>query len=277
MTKKTAKKIKRVSYSFVMADLLHYGHIKILKTARESADYHVCGLISDEACHLWQGINVCNYDERKAVLDSLDCVDEVVKQDTMDPTANLKLLKKRFPEAEIIVVHGDDWKTLPARDYIESIGGRVIQPEYYARLSRSTIINKFKGAGGVGEAAHPLGHEFFTEHFQVGNIRQFTTQAASSMVSTKADTLKNFQFVLTKSSIETIYTCTVGDFARFKKRIVAEVQGEFKGATVIVRSSSAGEDRYTSSNAGGVSERSRRGRLGRGRGTGGDRGRYLIL
>lgn len=246
--RKVAKTVKRVSYSFVMADLLHYGHIKILKTASESADYHVCGLISDEACHLWQGINVCNYDERRAVLDSLDCVDEVLKQDTMDPTANLKLLRKRFPEAEIIVVHGDDWKTLPAREYIESIGGRIIQPEYYAQLSRSTIIEKFKGAD---EVEHPLGHEFFTEHFRVGNIRQFTTQASSSMVSTKADTLKNFQSILTKSSIEAIYTCTVGDFKNYKKRVLGEVLEQFKGKTIIVRSSSAGEDRYTSSNAGG--------------------------
>ena len=82
--------ISRVAYSFVMADLLHYGHLRLLKTAKEQADYHICGLISDEACHIWQGMNISNYDERKGVLESLDCVDEIIKQETMDPTENLK-------------------------------------------------------------------------------------------------------------------------------------------------------------------------------------------
>ena len=135
--------ISRVAYSFVMADLLHYGHLRLLKTAKEQADYHICGLISDEACHIWQGMNISNYDERKGVLESLDCVDEIIKQETMDPTENLKAVHRRFPKATLVLVHGDDWKALPASEYIRQIGGSIIQPEYYSRLSRQNIVKKF--------------------------------------------------------------------------------------------------------------------------------------
>ena len=56
------KKYSTISYSFVIADLFHYGHLRLLKTAKENADYHICGIISDEVCHLWQGMNICNYE-----------------------------------------------------------------------------------------------------------------------------------------------------------------------------------------------------------------------
>ena len=154
--------ISRVAYSFVMADLLHYGHLRLLKTAKEQADYHICGLISDEACHIWQGMNISNYDERKGVLESLDCVDEIIKQETMDPTENLKAVHRRFPKATLVLVHGDDWKALPASEYIRQIGGSIIQPEYYSRLSRQNIVKKFAESW----QHHPLRHEFYTQHFR---------------------------------------------------------------------------------------------------------------
>lgn len=240
------RKAAKIAYSFVMADLLHYGHIRLLKTAKENADYHVCGLISDEACHLWQGINICNFQERKAVLESLDCVDEVMKQDTLDPTDNITAIKKRHPEAEIVIVHGDDWKSLPGIEYLESIGCRIIQPEYYAKLSRETIIRKFKESVPY----HPLIHEYFTGHFRIGNIIQFNPFVANALVSTKANTLRNFQPLLKTCRIEELFVCTVEDFKEHKDEIVKSIQRQFAGGKLIVRSSSVNEDRYNISNAG---------------------------
>ena len=246
MTKEAEQaEYKTIAYTFVMADLLHYGHIKLLKTARDNADYHVCGLISDEACHLWQGISVCNFEERKAVLECLDCVDEVVKQESMDPTDNLKALKERFPGAGLVVIHGDDWKTLPAREYIESIGAKIIQPEYYAQLSRDAIVNRFKS-----ESPHPLKHEFFTHHFRVGDIRQFSSGMQHPLVSTKANTLNNFKALLKRSYIEKVFVCTVDDFDSYREKIVDAIQEEFRNTVLIVRSSSVNEDTSSFSNAG---------------------------
>jgi len=241
------KKYKKIAYSFVMADLLHYGHLKLLKAAKESADYHICGIISDEACHLWQGANICNYEEREAVVDNLSCVDEVVKQDSIDPTENLKILRKRFPDSQIIVIHGSDWNTMPGKEYIESIGGKIIQPKYYKKLSRSTIIEKF--AHPMIDD-HPLKYEYFTHHFRIGNISQFRPQVTHPLVSTKANTLKKFSALLKLSKIEEIFICTVGDFKKYPKDIVSSIQKQFKNKKLVIRSSSLSEDRYGVSNAG---------------------------
>jgi cytidyltransferase-like protein len=235
-----------VAYSFVMADLLHYGHIRLLKTAREKSDHHICGLISDESCHIWQGMNICNFDERKGVLESLDCVDEIVKQETMDPTENLKELHRRFPDAKIIMVHGDDWKALPASDYLQQIGGTIIQPEYYSELSRQNIIQKFRHSLGD----HPLRHEFYTRHFRLGNIVQFDPQPASHLISSKANTLKSFQSLLKLSKIEKLFIFTADEFLRQAETVVDSVRTQFGTKQVVMRSSSFNEDTLNASNAG---------------------------
>jgi len=237
---------RRVSYSFMTADLLHYGHVRILRRARESADYHICGLLSDEASSSWQGVSICNYEERKAVLEAMDCVDEVIKQDVLDPTSNLMRIRERFPNSKIVVVHGDDWKTVPGREYIESIGGEIVQPEYYSRLSRNAIIERFKRLA----APHPEGREPLPHHFRVGNIVRFDAQAAGKLLSTKADTLKNFQPLLVSSKIEKLFVCSVNDYQEYGADIIGKIQDQFLGCTLIVRSSSANEDLYQCSRAG---------------------------
>jgi cytidyltransferase-like protein len=240
-----SKKYKKIAYSFVMADLLHYGHIKLLKTARKNADYHICGLISDEICHIWQGINICNYKERKAVIESLTFVDKVMKQDSMDPTENIKIIRKKYPGSQIIVIHGDDWKTIPGREFIESIGARIIQPEYYAQLSRDVIIKKFRESTPY----HPLKHEYFTREFNVGNIVQFSQQSTNKLISTKANTLKTFKSLLKLSKIEKLFICTVKDFKAYPNDIIDSIKRQFK-RNIIVRSSCFNEDGYNVSNAG---------------------------
>jgi len=240
------KKKKRIAYSFVMADLLHYGHIKLLKTARDNADHHICGLISDESCHLWQGINICNYEERRAVLESLDCVDEVMKQESMDPTENLKKIHARDPQARLILVHGDDWKALPASDYLRRIGGSIIQPEYYSQLSRRNIVKKFSQS----LKEHPLKHEFYNQHFRLGNIVQFSPQRVNSLISSKANTLKSFQALLKRAAIEKLFVFTAEEFRKHPRGVIREVQQQFGKEKIVIRSSSMNEDSYESSNAG---------------------------
>jgi cytidyltransferase-like protein len=240
-----ANKYKKIAYSFVIADLLHYGHIKLLETAKRNADYHICGLISDDVSHIWQGINVCNYEERKAVIKCLNCVDEVMEQKSIDPTENLKVIKGRYPQAKFIVVHGDDWKTIPGREYMESIDAKIIQPEYYAQLSRDKIIKKFRQT----TPQHPLKHEYFTRDFSVGNIVHFSSQGTSKLISTKANTLKIFKSILNMSKIEKLFVCTTGELICYQEDILKSIRKQFKGK-IIVRSSCFNEDGLDISNAG---------------------------
>ena len=70
------KKIKKISYSFVIADLFHYGHLRVLKMAKKSADYHICAALTDDICEKWHSKNICTLNERKKVLSSQNKMNE---------------------------------------------------------------------------------------------------------------------------------------------------------------------------------------------------------
>lgn len=65
----------KLSYSFGIIDMLHFGHIKTLSKAKINSDYHIFGLVRDEVSLAWMGNVVSNLEERKAVLESLKQID----------------------------------------------------------------------------------------------------------------------------------------------------------------------------------------------------------
>jgi glutamine kinase len=235
-------KISRVVYSFVVADLFHFGHLQLLKTAKALGDYHVCGVLSDEAVETYRNRPVANYDERHAVISSIDCVDHVVRQDHKDPTDNLKWLSRKYPEAKLILVHGNDWHQIPGREYVESVGGEVVQPEYYRRLADNRIREQI------------LTNEIFdfeqlTEHFRIDGITYFKKKGTHHLISTKANTLKFLQPLLKKSHIEKTFIFRTADWKRGYRDVVEQIKHEFDN-TIVVRSSTINEDSHKSSMAG---------------------------
>ena len=62
-----------ISYTFVGIDIFHYGHLLLLKKAKEISDIHICGLLSDDVCYKWNGNLVMNYEERIKILEDLNC------------------------------------------------------------------------------------------------------------------------------------------------------------------------------------------------------------
>lgn len=239
-------KIFKVSYTFVMADLFHYGHLQILKIAKENSDYHICGVLSDDACRHWQGTNVCSYTERAAVIENLTCVDEVVRQETLDPSDNLKQIRFRFPAAKIVVVHGDDWKAIPGTGYMLSEAVEIIQPPFYPQLAREAILDKFRHNSETD--SFDLRHD--AQYFRVNDVTPFSPAAPDSLLSTKAQTLQNFQRLLRKSRIEKIFFFSVQEFMDHSDQIVNSIADKFPDGPIIVRSSCSAEDLYCISNAG---------------------------
>jgi len=93
-------KSKKV-YVSLIADLLHAGHINILKKAAELGEVTV-GLLTLEACGELNDIPYLEYEKRKEVLENLSMVNEVVAQKRASYIENLEMLKPDY------VVHGDD-------------------------------------------------------------------------------------------------------------------------------------------------------------------------
>ncbi len=216
-----------ISYSFGMVDLLHFGHVNALRLAAENADLCVFGLVSDEASDAWFGAHVSNEAERRAVLESIKYVDRVVPQRTFDPIDNLRALHEEFPDACITLFHGDDFGVIPARRYLERIGGRVVTFDYYDKLSPQRILDTLNR-----------------------DDTEFLPGRFSNLISTKANTLLALQKLITKARIEDILVTTAGEFRKEPDVVAENIAGMFPQGRIVIRSSSTSEDAFSESNAG---------------------------
>lgn len=87
-------------------DLLHYGHINLLRRAKALGDYLVVGLSTDEF-NLEQKNkrSYFSYDERKLLLESVRYVDLVIPETSWEQ----KALDVEKYDIDVFVI-GDDWK-----------------------------------------------------------------------------------------------------------------------------------------------------------------------
>ena len=95
---------KKIVYVGLSADILHEGHINILKVANKLGDVTV-GLLTDQAIASYNKIPHLSYKQREIVLKNIKFVKKLIPQKTLDYTENLNLIRPDF------VVHGNDWKT----------------------------------------------------------------------------------------------------------------------------------------------------------------------
>ena len=86
-------------------DLLHYGHINILKRAKSLGDYLIVGLSSDEFNELKGKKSVMSYEERKEILESIRYVDKVIKESNWEQKVD-DMIKYNID----VFVIGDDWE-----------------------------------------------------------------------------------------------------------------------------------------------------------------------
>jgi len=131
--------MKKVVYVGLSADILHKGHINILKTAQKYGDV-IVGLLTDEAIASYKNIPYLNYEKRKIVLENIRYVKKVIPQNTLDYVDNLNMIKPHY------VIHGDDWKSgIQKKTRARVIGalkkwsGKLIEPKYTKNISSSLI------------------------------------------------------------------------------------------------------------------------------------------
>lgn len=85
-------------------DLLHYGHINLLKHAKEQGDYLIVGLSSDEFNISKNKRSYFSFEERKQILESIKYVDEII----MEYNWEQKIEDIRENNIDVFVI-GDDW------------------------------------------------------------------------------------------------------------------------------------------------------------------------
>lgn len=86
-------------------DLLHWGHINILRRAKEMGDYLIVAISTDEFNRLKHKQAYHSYENRKLILEAIRYVDEVI------PENNWEQKVQDIQERDIdLFVMGDDWK-----------------------------------------------------------------------------------------------------------------------------------------------------------------------
>ncbi len=95
-------------------DLLHYGHIRILKRAKELGDYLVVALSTDEFNAIKGKTAYHNYETRKKMLEAIRYVDLVI------PENNWEQKVQDIKDYKIdVVVMGSDWADSDKFDYLK--------------------------------------------------------------------------------------------------------------------------------------------------------------
>lgn len=134
-------------YVSLIADLLHAGHINILKEASKHGEVTV-GLLTSSAIDELHDQAYLKYSQRLAVIENLEMVAKVVPQKTASYKTNLLEIKPDF------VVHGDDWvsnsQSVYRReviDLLESWSGSLIEVPYSNDISDKNIKDQLLRLG----------------------------------------------------------------------------------------------------------------------------------
>ena len=133
--------MKKTVYCAMSADILHIGHLNILKEASKYGNLTV-GILTDKAIASYKRLPFLPYEIRSKTVENIKGVQAVISQDTLDYTHNLLKLKPDY------VVHGDDWQSgvqssvrKKVISTIKAWGGKLIEPSYTDGIS-STMLNE---------------------------------------------------------------------------------------------------------------------------------------
>lgn len=123
-------------------DLLHYGHIRLLKRAKELGDYLIVALSTDEFNAIKGKHAYHNYETRKKMLEAIRYVDLVIPENDWDQKVDD--VKKYYVD---VTVMGGDWEGDPRfeklRDYCDVV---------YLPRTQGISTSKIKEDLGLQEA-----------------------------------------------------------------------------------------------------------------------------
>ncbi len=137
---------KKVAFTNGCFDLLHRGHVHVLRAARACADLLIVGINSDQSIKQIKGPTrpVLPELDRCELLGAMEMVDFVVLFNEPDPHNLISAIR---PD---VLVKGGDWNTekIIGADMVEEAGGRVVVVPYMKGFSTTEIIERIKNSDG---------------------------------------------------------------------------------------------------------------------------------
>ena len=113
-------------------DLLHYGHINLLKRAKAQGDYLIVALSTDEFNAIKGKKAFFTYEQRKTLLEALRYVDLVIPETCWEQ----KVTDVKEYHVDVFVM-GDDW--VGKFDFLKDLGVEVVYLPRTPEISTSEI------------------------------------------------------------------------------------------------------------------------------------------
>ncbi|WP_139368259.1 adenylyltransferase/cytidyltransferase family protein [Evansella clarkii] len=133
----------KVGYTTGVFDLFHVGHLNILKRAKEECDYLIVGVSTDELVLEYKNKQpVTSFEDRKAIVEGIKYVDQVVPQFNRDKYSAWEHLL-----FDVMFV-GDDWKGSPLFAELEmrfsQAGVEIVYFPYTKGVSTTLVKEKIR-------------------------------------------------------------------------------------------------------------------------------------
>lgn len=144
-----------VGYAFIVGDLFHVGHLKFFQKCRQYCDVLIVGVYTDELTASYKRRPIIPFEERAEVVAAIKLVDVVVKVENRDCTPMMKKLVSDGWKLDFLF-HGDDWDLdsdddlKRSKEYIESVGGKLVLTSYHKGQNTTKIINQIRGGKKTG-------------------------------------------------------------------------------------------------------------------------------
>ena len=127
-----------IVYTVGTFDLLHVGHLALLKFCKTLGDTVIVGVASDNVVNSYKpNVPVIPLDQRREMLEALGCVSKV------QPYYELEYVSACIDLDVDIFVIGEDWGNKPhnldVEAYLKSQGKQVVQIHYNPRTSSTQI------------------------------------------------------------------------------------------------------------------------------------------
>ena len=117
------KKTKKIVLTYGTYDLLHFGHIELLRRAKDLGDYLIVALSTDEFNKIKNKKAYYDYETRKVMLEAVKYVDLVIPEENWEQ--KISDVKKYNVD---IVVMGSDWADSDRFDYLKEYCDLVFLP-----------------------------------------------------------------------------------------------------------------------------------------------------
>ena len=123
-------------------DLLHYGHINLLKRAKSLGDYLIVALSTDDFNALKGKKSFFSFEKRKMLLEAIRYVDLVIPENTWEQ----KISDVKEYHIDVFVM-GDDWTG--KFDFLKELGVDVVYLSRTPEISTTEIKNNLKNKGKI--------------------------------------------------------------------------------------------------------------------------------